>query len=102
MSGYRVDSTSEADAHARAIDVWWREHRPAAPELFLGELTRVLGLLAALPMLGVPYEHAAVPGGMRRLVMRPVKCHLYYSVDAANRLVLVRAIWHSSRGRSPF
>jgi len=102
VSGYRVDSTAEADAHARAIDVWWREHRPASPDLFLHELTRVLALLAALPMLGVPYSHVAAPEGMRRLVMRPVKCHLYYTVDAEQRLILVRAIWHSSRGRGPF
>jgi hypothetical protein len=39
VSGYRVDSTAEADQHARAIDVWWREHRLAAPDLFLSELT---------------------------------------------------------------
>jgi len=102
VSEYIVDSTSEADEHARAIDTWWREHRPAAPDLFLAELARVLGLLASWPTLGVPYAHAAVPGGMRRLAMRSVKCHLYYTVDPARRLVLVRAIWHSSRGRGPF
>lgn len=53
-------------------------------------------------MLGVPYHHRAVPEGTRRLVMRSVKCHLYYTVDTAQRFILVRAIWHSSRGRGPF
>lgn len=98
MSGYRVDSTSEADEHARTIDAWWREHRPTARDLFLDELTRVLALLAAWPMLGAPYR----AGGLRRLMMRRVRCHLYYSVDAERRSILVRAIWHSSREPGPF
>jgi hypothetical protein len=70
--------------------------------LFLGELTRALDLLNSLPMLGAPYPHRTAPEGMRRLVMRQVKCHLYYTVDAERRLLLVHAIWHSSRGDLPF
>jgi hypothetical protein len=46
VSDYRIESTSEADAHAREIDSWWRDHRPAAPDLFLNELTRSFMLLA--------------------------------------------------------
>ena len=102
MSGHHIESTSEANEHARVIDLWWREHRSATPDLFLDELTRALALLSTLPMLGIPYENTAVPEGTRRLLMRRVKCHLYYTVDAATRSIFVRAIWHSSRGSNPF
>jgi hypothetical protein len=102
VSEYRIDSTSEADGHARAIDVWWQEHRSVAPDLFLRELTHAFTLLATLPMLGAPYDHPAAPKGTRRLLLRPVKCHLYYTVDTVDRSILIRAIWHSSREAAPF
>jgi hypothetical protein len=44
MTTYHVESSSEADAHARAIDGWWREQRAGVPGLFVDELTRVLAL----------------------------------------------------------
>ena len=102
MSHYHVESTSEADEHARTIHLWWLEHRPASPTLFFDELTRALALLGAWPLLGRPYHHRAAPDVTRCLVMRAVKCHLYYTVDTARRFLLVRAIWHASRGGSPF
>jgi len=37
VNDYRIDSTSDAGEHARAFDAWWREHRPAAPDLFVNE-----------------------------------------------------------------
>lgn len=102
MSGYRVESTPDADEHARVIDAWWRAQRPASPDLFLDELTRALALLATLPLLGVPYERQSAPEGTRRLALRRTKCHLYYTVDTGQREILVHAIWHASRGHGPF
>ena len=102
MNDYRIDSTSEADDHAFAIDTWWREHRPGSPDLFLNELTRSFVLLARLPMLGAIYDHPGAPANVRRLLMRSTRNHVYYSVDEVTRVVLVRAIWHTSRGRGPF
>jgi hypothetical protein len=102
MTTYRVESSSEADAHARAIDEWWREQRAGVPGLFVDELARVLALVTRWPMLGEPYKRPTAPRGMRRLTMRRVKCHLYYTVDTEKREILVHAIWHWSRGRGPF
>lgn len=91
MTIYHIESTAEADTHARAIDAWWREQRAGAPGLFVDELTRVLALLSGMPMLGASYRGGAAPEGMRRLVMRRVKCHLYYTVDVEKREILVHA-----------
>lgn len=102
MSDYRIESTAEADEHARAIDTWWREHRTSSPDLFLNELIRVFALLARLPALGARYRHPGAPPNIRRLLMQPTRTHVYYSVDRAARVVVIRAIWHMSRGRGPF
>jgi len=48
VSDYRIESTAEADEHARAMDTWWREHRTSSPDLFLNELIRVFALLERL------------------------------------------------------
>jgi hypothetical protein len=61
VSDDRIESTAEADEHARAIDTWWREHRASSPDLFLNELTRVFALLARLPALGARYRHPGAP-----------------------------------------
>ena len=34
-----VTTTPEADAQIRTIDDWWRENRPASPNLFFDELS---------------------------------------------------------------
>jgi plasmid stabilization system protein ParE len=102
VTRYHLDSTAEANSHARDIDGWWREQRAGAPEMFVDELARMLALLARMPMIGAPYRRGAAPKGMRRHAMRRVKCHLYYTVDTEKREILVHAIWHWSRGRGPF
>jgi hypothetical protein len=102
VSDYRIESTAEADEHARAIDTWWREHRTSSPDLFLNELIRVFALLARLPALGARYRHPEAPPDIRRLLMRSTRTHVYYSFDRSARVVVIRAIWHASRGHSPF
>jgi len=102
VNDYRIDSTSEADEHARAFDAWWRDHRSTKPDLFVNELARSLSLLARMPRLGVIYDSPGAPANIRRLLMRPTQSHLYYSVDTNARVVTIRAIWHASRGLGPF
>ncbi len=85
----------EAERCAR----WWRENRPAAPELFERELHEALDQIRAFPQLGSAYE--AMPGREhRRLLMPLTRCHVYYRM-AAPDLVRVVAIWSSVRGRGP-
>ena len=39
----------EAWHEMRATDLWWREHRPSAPDLFKAELDHALAMLALTP-----------------------------------------------------
>jgi plasmid stabilization system protein ParE len=41
----------------KRIDVWWRRHRLAAPDLFVEELAAALELLASAPHAGRKYDH---------------------------------------------
>jgi plasmid stabilization system protein ParE len=55
-----VTTTPEAESHIRTIDVWWRDNRRAAPDLFLDELSEAFGILARAPHIGRPYRRSPV------------------------------------------
>ena len=87
-------------AHAEAIDRWWREHRPTAPDLFADELTRALRLLEKTPDIGVPYGPRTTLG-VRRLLLQRTRYHVHNAHDAEQSIVGVLAIWSCQRGRAP-
>jgi plasmid stabilization system protein ParE len=99
VSPYVVESTPEADEHARRFDAWWRMERPDAPHIFVDELARAISLIGAMPAVGARFVHGR--GDLRRLLLRRCGCHLYYSADHDRRLVVIRAIWHAARGERP-
>ncbi len=93
-----VTTTPEADAQIRTIDGWWREHRRASPDLFLNELVGALEIVARAPMVGRLYRRSPVPG-VRRLLLRATRYHVYYVPSLLE--VRVLAIWHGERGVGP-
>jgi plasmid stabilization system protein ParE len=80
------------------IDSWWRRNRPASPDLFQRELETMMTAAALMPMLG-----AAVRGerarGLRRVLLRQTRYHLYYRVS--DEVLEVLAVWHATRGKGP-
>ena len=88
----------EAERQIRAIDDWWRERRPAAPQLFAQELAQAVATLEALPLAGQRIEHASVQG-LRRFLLRASRVHLYYVAD--EHVVRVLAAWGAVRGMGP-
>lgn len=94
-----VITTPEADAQIRAIDAWWRTNRPAAQDLFAEELANCLVLLEQAPAIGKPYRRHPSVSGLRRVLLRATRYHLYY-VPRAD-MVVVLAVWHSRRGEFP-
>lgn len=97
MTRGRVLLAPEARDQARAIDAWWRENRPAATELFAAELSSAFSTLASAPRSGSPYM--SVRKGVRRLLLRSTRYHVYYRLKDDD--VLVLAIWSSVRGSGP-
>lgn len=76
---------------------WWIENRVHA-EIFVTELEDALKLLALLPGSGTPYSQAGI-AGLRRIYLRKISCHVYYTFDKND--VVVRALWGAFRGHGP-
>ncbi|MBC8068544.1 MAG: type II toxin-antitoxin system RelE/ParE family toxin [Deltaproteobacteria bacterium] len=92
-----VFTTPEADRRIEAIDAWWRANREKAPDLFEEELALAVRMLADAPGIGKRYLHAT--GGIRRVLLRSTRNHVYY-VEHEDR-VLVVAVWGAVKGAGP-
>jgi plasmid stabilization system protein ParE len=95
-----VKVTAEAEEMASAADAWWRENRPAAMELFAGELARALEILAEQPRIGCRYS-AYRDREVRRLLLRKTRYHIYYVHRPECEEVVVVAVWSAVKGRPP-
>lgn len=94
----RVLVSPEVEASVRLLDAWWRENRPAAPTLFLEELAEAFELLRTFSRVGHAYPHPRVRG-VRRVLLRASRFHVYYVVEGS--AVLVLAVWSAVQGRGP-
>jgi plasmid stabilization system protein ParE len=92
-----VRFTSTALDHVRREKAWWLEDRTHT-EIFATELEQGLKILAVLPGVGTPYLQAGVVG-LRRIFLRKIACHVYYTFDEHE--VIVRALWGAKRGKGP-
>lgn len=70
---------------AEAIDEWWRSNRPSAPDLFVTELEAMLGAAALMPTLGAPARSERA-SGVRRLLLRTTRYHVYFLHRASARV----------------
>jgi plasmid stabilization system protein ParE len=94
----RIVVPPEVQAEIAAIDAWWRENRPAAPELFLEELAASCELLAGAPRIGREYSHPSVTD-VRRVLLRSTRYHVYYKIHEED--VVLLAVWSGLRGHGP-
>lgn len=93
-----VRTTPEADAQSSQIDKWWRNNRPAAPDLFLSELAAAFDMIGHSPNIGRLYRLSPVPG-TRRVLLAKCRYHVYYVPRVDD--VRVLAVWHARRGVGP-
>ena len=97
MNPGRVRFATTAQGHVRREKEWWLEDRIHA-DVFVTEFEEALRVLAWLPGAGTPYPQAGI-AGVRRIYVRKVACHLYYTFDEQE--VIVRAFWGARRRRGP-
>lgn len=100
MRPIRVLVAARAETQIRAIEEWWKANRPDAPTLFVGELQAALERIAATPGVGAEYLVSGLRD-VRRVLLRRSRYHVYYTVDTAREIAVVRAVWHGARGREP-
>jgi plasmid stabilization system protein ParE len=83
---------ASAEEQLHEIAEWWMEHREASPSLVMDEFERCVSLLESSPDAGARFHRSRVPG-VRRLVMRRTKHHVYYLHDESNVVVYIIAVW---------
>src|ERR1700744_3444979 len=74
---FRIVVPERVENEIRRIDVWWRRHRLAAPDLFVEELAAALEPPARAPHAGRKYDPPSVLG-VRRAILRATRYHVYY------------------------
>ena len=97
MKKRRVRFTATAQEHVRREKARWIANRDHT-DVFVQELEQALKVIAALPGAGTLYAQSPVPG-VRRIYLRRVAAHLYYTFD--NDQVIVRSLWGARRERGP-
>lgn len=97
MKTRRVLFTDTALRHVDRERAWWVENLDY-PDVFVSELAEAIRVLELLPGIGTAYLDADVPG-LRRLYLRKLTAHLYYTFD--DDQVVVRALWGARRGHGP-
>ena len=95
----KLEFAPRAIREAERCTRWWRENRPAAPNLFDEELRTALDQIRTAPGLGSFYE-AMAGREHRRVLMLQTRYHVYYRVAGPERVRVV-AIWSAVRGRGP-
>jgi plasmid stabilization system protein ParE len=93
----RLRTTPQADAHILDIDEWWRLNREKAPDLFEQELAAAFATIANMPTVGKRYAHPT--GGVRRVLLRSTRHHVYYM--ETEETVVVLAVWGAVQGAGP-
>lgn len=100
MTRFQVVLTKQAERQIERIDTWWGQNRLGAPGRVGQELSEAIERLEIAPKVGSRYAPVR-NREVRRILMRDVSCHLYYTVDTRSRIVRVEAIWHAARGSGP-
>jgi len=90
----------EAEGHLHEINEWWIANRAAAPRLVLDEFERCVSLVAFSPDVGLRFHRTPIPG-VRRLVMKRTKHHVYYVHDTNNGVVYIIAVWGAPKEGDP-
>jgi plasmid stabilization system protein ParE len=80
-------------------DAWWRENRPASPDLFFVELQVGLARIQRFPTVFAEIRDPRA-AGLRRLLLSRSRYYVYWGVQGP--VVEVLAVWHASRGIGPF
>jgi plasmid stabilization system protein ParE len=94
---HRIRFAEVARAQIAERKRWWCENRDHA-EVFGEELQEAVALLKISPAAGAGYPRPRTPG-LRRVYLRRVSSHLYYTFDDDE--VTVRAFWHARRRIGP-
>jgi plasmid stabilization system protein ParE len=100
MPRYRVTFTDKAKDQLRAAMVWWRKHRPEAPDLLKSEMRDAVGLLRETPEIA-PANQGPQGTPINRWPLHGSRRMVFFLLDREARLVTIVAVWGAVRGKGP-
>jgi plasmid stabilization system protein ParE len=95
----RVVLLEEARRQLEDEDEWWRANRDH-PEVLLEDFVEVLRDLMKIPEAGQTYRRTRGKR-IQRVLMKRVRCHVYYFHDRENDTIEIHSIWGAHRRRRP-
>jgi plasmid stabilization system protein ParE len=97
----KIRFTRRGRQRANEADAGWQQHHPQAPDLFLDEFQKALGLLAENPGLGAVYEMDPTQKNVRRFLMQQTGYYLYYRYTPGRSYISLLSVWSARRGAGP-
>ncbi len=97
---YRIRVSLRAARQIEEVADWWSESRSDAPFLFSDEIERGFLALTSFPRAGESVDHPRI-ANLCRILLSPVRYHLYYTVAENDEIVEILELWHTSRGEAP-
>ena len=91
---YQVIVSPEAQRQLDDISDWWAENRRQAPGAVEADMDAAIDLLGRQPEIAGRDRRRS---DRRRLHLRRIRYHVYYTVDHARRTVEISAVRHESR-----
>src|SRR5688500_18018149 len=89
-----------AELQILSEQLWWIENRPKAPALLDEELDTAMDLVTTNPEAGTTVHNSRFPG-LRRVLLRKTRRHLYYVHDVVLEEIHIVAFWHAGSGSPP-
>lgn len=96
----KVQVSRHAVARELTIELWWRQNRLDAPDLFSEELIEALAYIEDFPE--VPPIFKELDGyPVRRVLLKKTRQWVYYTVRRDLGIILIETIWGTSRDDPP-
>ena len=97
MAAFVVEFVPRAARQTAEAQEWWLANRDKAPNAFHEDFAELLTMLEHMPRaVGAAVNQRP---GVRRAILRRVRCGVYFRVE--DTTVLILAVWHTSRGEAP-
>jgi len=96
----RLVVTKKAESQIRSAADWWVENRGSATKVLTDELEGAFNLITLHPFSGAAATNVRL-AGVRRVLLRRTRFHVYYKVNESQQIVQILAFWHTSRGSGP-